>query len=142
MVWSESLGRLIKKPTHKKTHSSHPPEAVTTWEEKRRERRVELELLMTATSRDGHTFRAYSRDLSHAGTAAIIWGDLKVGDKVSLTYRFPQSTDEFVVPAIVRHSIEHRYGMEFTGHDRKHLESEITKVFKAAEVVIHPHGAN
>jgi hypothetical protein len=42
----------------------------------------------------------------------------------------------------VRHAIEHRYGMEFVGRDREHLETEIAKVFRAAEAVIHPNGAN
>jgi hypothetical protein len=142
MVWSESLGRLIKKSSTKSSHSVHPPEAVTTWEEKRRDRRVELEVLMTATTREGDTYRAYSRDLSHAGSAAIIWGELKVGDRLSLAYRFPHSEEEIVVPAVVRHAIEHRYGMEFVGRDREHLETEIAKVFRAAEAVIHPNGAN
>ena len=40
MVWSESLGRLIKKREPKP--SEHPPEAVTNWEEKRKDRRVDL----------------------------------------------------------------------------------------------------
>ena len=132
MDWSESLGRLMKKRDDKQEVPAYPPESTTNWEEKRRESRVELEVLMTATTRDGETFRAYSRDLSHAGSAAIIWGELKVGDRVSLAYRFPQLTDEIVVPAVVRHSIEHRYGMEFVAQDREQLKSEIARVFAAA----------
>ena len=140
MVWSESLSRLIKGRDGKKHVPAQPPETTTDWEEKRRDNRVELEVLMTATTRDGETFRAYSRDLSHAGSAAIIWGELKVGDKVSLAYRFPQMDHEIVVPGVVRHSIEHRYGMEFVGADREHLKSEIAKIFAAASTV-GVHGA-
>ena len=140
MVWSESLSRLIKRRDEKKQVSVHPPETTTTWEEKRRDPRIELEVLMTATTRDGETYRAYSRDLSHAGSAAIIWGDLKIGEKVSLAYRFPQLEEEVVVPAVVRHSIEHRYGMEFVAQDREYLKAEIARVFAAAASV-SAHGA-
>jgi len=133
MVWSESLGRLIKKREPKE--SAHPPEAVTNWEEKRRERRVEMEVLMTAKTRDGNIYQAYSRDLSLAGTAAIIWGELRLGEQVSLSYRFPQLTDEIVVPAVVRHAIEHRYGMEFVGNDHERVQEDVAKVFAAAAAV-------
>jgi len=140
MVWSESLGRLIKKREPKP--SEHPPEAVTNWEEKRSDRRVELEVLMTATTRDCKSYRAYSRDLSHAGSAAIVWGELNLGEKVSLAYRFPQLTDEIVISAVVRHSIEHRYGMEFISSDRDHLQAEVARVFAAAASVGVPGAIN
>ena len=141
MVWTESLGRLIKKPVQKEPVPS-PPECVSTWDEKRREPRVELEVLMTATTRDGEIFRAYSRDLSHSGSAAIIWGELKLGERVSLAYRFPQLTDEIVVPAVVRHATEHRYGMEFIAFDREHLQAEIARIFKVAGAESPSTGAN
>jgi hypothetical protein len=141
MVWSDPISRFIKKREQKPV-SALPPETITNWEEKRAELRVELEVLMTATTHDGKTYRAYSRDLSHAGSAAIIWGDLRLGEKVSLSYRFPQLTEEIVVPAIVRHAIEHRYGMEFVGSDPTHLQSEIARVFSAAASLGHPTAAN
>jgi hypothetical protein len=142
MVWSDPISRFLKKREPSTNASPLPPESETNWEEKRTERRVELEVLMTATTRDGKTYRAYSRDLSHAGSAAIVWGELALGEKVSLAYRFPQLTEEIVVPAVVRHAIEHRYGMEFVSNDREQLQSEIARVFNAAASLGHPAAAN
>ncbi len=142
MAWTERFTSFAKPQPPVNAGALHTPQFIPAGEDKRRDSREELEILVTATTRDGRRFQAYSRDLSQRGSAVIVWGDLAVGEKVSLAYRFPHITEEIVVPAVVRHSIEHRYGMEFIGDDRKQLESQILKICSLAAVENHARDHN
>lgn len=138
MAWTELFSGFVKHTPPVNVEAVGLPRHAPASEEKRRDTRTEIEILVTATTRDGRRFQAYSRDLSLNGSALIVWGELAVGDKVSLAYRFPNATEEIVVPAIVRHSIEHRYGMEFVGSDRQHVESQVLRICRAAATELSP----
>jgi hypothetical protein len=142
MAWTGRFTSFAKPQPLVKASVLPAPQFIPAGEDKRRDTRAELEILVTATTRDGRRFQAYSRDLSQRGSAVIVWGELAVGEKVSLAYRFPHITAEIVVPAIVRHSIEHRYGMEFVGEDRKQLESQVVKICRLAAAERHSRDDN
>ena len=131
MPWIGPFASFVRPQPALNTNSFPLPTSIPAAENTRRETRTELEVLMTATTRDGRRFQAYSRDLSQRGSAVIVWGELAIGEKVSLAFRFPKSDEEIVLPAVVRHSIEHRYGMEFVG-DHKQLEAQVMKICRAA----------
>ena len=133
MPWIDRFTRPVNNEPLTSIEPLRLPRIVPTNDEKRRDTRAELEILVTAITRDGRRFQAYSRDLSQHGSAVIIWGELAIGERVSLAFRFPQITEEIVVPAIVRHSIEHRYGLEFVSDDHKHLEAQMIRICRAAE---------
>jgi PilZ domain-containing protein len=90
--------------------------------DRRRSLRIELEMLVTATRANGERFEGYCRNLSRDGAAALVWGELEVGEQVQLTYR-PLGTDseEVVVPARVRQAIGYRYGFEFAVENESEL---------------------
>jgi hypothetical protein len=142
MPWIDRFTRQVNNQPLPSTEPLRLPRIVPSTDEKRRDTRAELEILVTAITRDGRRFQAYSRDLSQHGSAVIIWGELAVGERVSLAYRFPQITEEIVVPAVVRHSIEHRYGLEFTSDDHKHLESQLVRICRAAAGERSPNTEN
>ncbi len=81
--------------------------------ERRRAPRQELELVLTATAANGTTYRGFSRDISDSGMAALIWGHLRVGEQVVLSWRVSQPGSEVQLPVIVRHRTGFRYGFEF-----------------------------
>jgi hypothetical protein len=142
MPWIDRFTRPVINQPLSSPEPLRLPRIVPTSDEKRRDTRAELEILVTAITRDGRRFQAYSRDLSHHGSAVIVWGELAVGEKVSLAYRFPQISEEIVVPAIVRHAIEHRYGLEFLSDDHKHLEAQLVRICRAAAGERSPNTEN
>ncbi len=89
--------------------------------ERRRGSRTEVETLVAAITKNGSRFEGYCRNLSQEGTAAIIWGELKVGEEVGLAFRSLGSNEETLIPAIVRNAIAHRYGFEFKVEDASEL---------------------
>lgn len=101
--------------------------------ERRRSPRVELEMLLTATTKDGKIYNGYCRNLSREGAAALIWGELNIGDEVELTYR-PHGAEglEIVVFAIVRQSIGYRYGFEFAVENECELSSLLVESCRVA----------
>ena len=132
MPWIGPFATFVRPQPILNPDTFHIRDQVPAGEEKRRESRAELEVLITATTRDGRRFQAYSRDLSQRGSAVIVWGELEIGERVSLAYRFPHSSEEVVIGAIVKHSIEHRYGMEFAGDDFKQIEAQVIRICRAA----------
>ncbi len=101
--------------------------------ERRRGQRIEIETLVAAITKDGSRFEGYTRSISDHGTAAIVWGELNVGDEVILAYRPLGSTEETVIPAIVRSALENRYGFEFTVAQPGELQGLIVKACRTAE---------
>lgn len=97
---------------------SETPNYIT---ERRRSERSEVETLVTAITKNGSRFQGYCRNLSREGTAAIIWGTLEPGEEVCLAFRSLGSQQETIIPAIVKNSISHRYGFEFTVEDQAEL---------------------
>ncbi len=89
--------------------------------ERRRSPRSEVETLVAAVTKNGSRLQGYCRNLSCEGTAAIIWGELQVGEEVCLAFRSLGSEQETIIPAIVKNSISHRYGFEFTVEDESEL---------------------
>jgi hypothetical protein len=132
MPWIDRFSRAVNNQPLTSTEPLRLPRIVPTGDEQRRDSRAEIEILVTAITRDGQRFQAYSRDLSKHGSAVIVWGELSVGEKVSLAFRFPQITEEIVVPAIVRHAISHRYGLEFVSDDHQHLDAQLVRICRAA----------
>ena len=138
MAWTGLFSSFAKHTPPVNVEASRLPIHAPAGEEKRRDTRAEIEILVTATTRDGRRFQAYSRDLSQGGSAMIVWGELAVGEKVSLAYRFPNATEEIVVPAVVRHSIEHRYGMEFVGDDPQQVIAQVQRICRIAAEEMNP----
>ena len=81
--------------------------------ERRQSPRREVEMLLTATRADGAVSRGYSRDLSSGGTAALIWGEFEVGEQIYLTFQLAEGKQSASIPAVVRHQVGFRYGLEF-----------------------------
>jgi hypothetical protein len=106
------LGLFTVKNRSQETFSPAVAEPGTQYQERRRSSRVELELLVTATTEDGNQFYGYTRDLSREGTRVFIRGQLTVGERITLTFRLGES-DEISMPAIVRSALCERYGIEF-----------------------------
>jgi len=111
--------------------SAGVPEVTPCRTERRRAPRVEVETLFTAITKDGLKFSGYCRDISRDGTSAIIWGDLKIGDELCLSFRTPGDKQVIMMPAVVRSNIASRYGFEFTVSDPVELESLIVKTCRA-----------
>jgi hypothetical protein len=106
------LGLFNVKNRSQETFSPAVAEPGTQYQERRRSSRVELELLVTATTEDGKQFYGYTRDLSREGTRVFIRGQLTVGERISLTFRLGEN-DEISMSAIVRSALCERYGIEF-----------------------------
>jgi hypothetical protein len=108
-------------------------ETTVAREDRRRSPRVELEMLLTATTDSGETFQGYCRNLSREGAAALVWGELKVGDQVQLTYRpLGNESEEVIVPALVRQSVGYRYGFEFAVANETELSSLLVESCRVA----------
>jgi hypothetical protein len=100
------------------------PEITSTYStERRRSERIEVETLVSAITKSGSRLQGYCRNLSQEGTAAIIWGELTIGEEVCLAFRSLGSEHETIIPATVRTSISHRYGFEFTVPDPSELHA-------------------
>ena len=114
----------VRQQFLKPTDESVLPELTSTYHtERRRSERIEVETLVSAITKSGSRFQGYCRNLSHEGTAAIVWGELKIGDEVCLAFRSLGSEQETIIPAIVRNSVSHRYGFEFTVPDQSELHA-------------------
>ena len=81
--------------------------------DRRRSTRVELEAQLTAETEDGHRMSGFLRDLSAEGTAALIFGDLNIGDRIHLAVHDPQRARPTVLEAVVRQHYGQRYGLKF-----------------------------
>jgi len=102
-------------------------------DDRRRSPRIELEMLLTATRANGECHQGYCRDLSRDGAAALVWGGLEIGERVSLAYRpLGNESEEVVVPAIVRQSIGYRYGFEFAVENESELSSLLVESCRVA----------
>ena len=97
-------------------------ESYVSRNDRRRSPRIELEMLVTATRASGERYEGYCRNLSREGAAALVWGELEVGEQVQLAYR-PLGTDseEVMVPATVRQASGYRYGFEFAVENESEL---------------------
>jgi hypothetical protein len=97
-------------------------ESVVGRADRRRSPRTELEMLLTATTGSGETYNGYCRNLSREGAAALVWGELNVGDRVLLTYRPPADEgNAIVVAATVKQAVGYRYGFEFAVENANEL---------------------
>ena len=118
----QSIRARVRQQFAKNSHQSVLPEISSTYiTERRRSGRVEVETLVAAITASGNRFEGYCRNLSQAGTAALIWGELQVGDQVCLAFRPLGGGQETMIPATVRNSVSHRYGFEFTVPDEAEL---------------------
>lgn len=101
--------------------------------DRRRSPRIELEMLLTATRANGECHQGYCRDLSREGAAALVWGNLEIGERVRLAYRpLGGESEEVIVPAIVRQSIGYRYGLEFAVESESELSSLLVQSCRVA----------
>ncbi len=119
-----SIRARVREQFSKHTDQTALPEITSSYvSERRRNPRSEVETLVTAITRSGSRLQGYCRNLSREGTAAIIWGQLEIGEEVCLAFRSLGSEQETIIPAIVKNSISHRYGFEFTVEDPAELHS-------------------
>ncbi len=119
----QSIRARVREQFSKHTDQTILTETSSYITERRRSQRSEVETLVTAITKNGARFQGYCRNLSCEGTAAIIWGELELGEQVCLAFRSLGSEQETIIPAIVKNSISHRYGFEFTVEDRAQLHS-------------------
>jgi hypothetical protein len=134
-IGAQIKGRLFS-PEQAIPFPTETLETTVAREERRRSPRVELEMLLTATTDSGETFNGYCRNLSREGAAALIWGDLKAGDRVVLTYRpLGNDSEEVIVPALVRQSVGYRYGLEFEVESETELSSLLVESCRVACLV-------
>ena len=114
----------VRQQFSKPTDETVLPELTSAYStERRRNQRIEVETLVSAITKSGSRLSGYCRNLSQEGTAAIIWGELSVGEEVCLAFRALGSEHETIIPATVRNSISHRYGFEFTVEDQSELHA-------------------
>lgn len=108
-------------------------ESYVSRDDRRRSSRIEVEMLLTAKRANGEFHQGYCRDLSREGAAALVWGNLQVGETVQLAYRpMGAESEEVIVPAIVRHSIGYRYGFEFAVENESELSSLLVESCRVA----------
>ncbi len=120
----QNIRARVQQHLGKNTDAPALPKVTSMYQtERRKGHRVEVETLLTAITKDGSRFQGYCRNLSQEGTAAIVWGELKVGEEVCLAFRSLGCERETIIPAIVRNSISHRYGFEFAVTDEAELHS-------------------
>ena len=91
MPWIDRFTRPVNNQPLTSIEPLRLPRIVPTNDEKRRDTRAELEILVTAITQDGRRFQAYSRDLSQHGSAVIIWGELAIGERVSFSFPIPSN---------------------------------------------------
>jgi hypothetical protein len=131
-IGAQIKGHLFS-PEQVKTIPTETLEMTVAREERRRSPRVELEMLLTATTNSGEVFQGYCRNLSREGAAALVWGDLKIGDQVQLSYRpLGSKSEEVIVPALVRQSVGYRYGFEFSVENEIELSSLLVESCRVA----------
>jgi hypothetical protein len=56
---------------------------------------------------------AHCRNLSEAGMGILLAEELQAGDVVSLSFYFPESSQEWEVRGVLRHRRGYHYGLEF-----------------------------
>lgn len=123
-----SIRARVRQQFSNNTDETVLPELTSTYvRERRRSQRSEVEILVAAVTKNGSRLRGYCRNLSREGTAAIIWGELEIGEEVCLAFRSLGSEKETIIPAIVRNSISHRFGFEFTVRDEAELHTLLTE---------------
>ena len=119
----QSIRARVRQQFSKNADPVILPERSSYITENRRSQRSEVETLVTAITKNGTRLQGYCRNLSLQGTAAIIWGELEISEEVCLAFRSLGSEQETVIPAIVKNSISHRYGFQFTVDDPAELHS-------------------
>jgi hypothetical protein len=119
----QSIRARVRQQFSKNTDQTILAQTCSYITERRRSQRSEVETLVTAITNNGSRLQGYCRNLSREGAAAIIWGELKPGDEVCLAFRSLGSEQETIIPAIVKNSISHRYGFEFTVENQAELQS-------------------
>ena len=113
-----------------------PPSVTTTTPqtervERRRSNRVEIEMLVTATTASGAQFYGYTRDLSREGTLAFLrGGEFTVGEEVLLNFRNFQSAGDVPVRAIIRTAVGERFGIEFCDSDTAEHDDMLVSMCK------------
>jgi hypothetical protein len=129
--WSHRmLGLFNVKNRSQETFSPAVAEPGTQYQERRRSSRVEIELLVSATTEDGNHFYGYTRDLSREGTRVFIRGQLTVGERITLTFRLSGESDEISMTAIVRSAMCERYGIEFCETETAYHDEQIVTMCK------------
>jgi len=123
----QSIRARVREQFSKHTDQSILPETSSYITERRRSQRSEVETLVTAITKSGARLQGYCRNLSREGTAAIIWGQLEIGEEVCLAFRSLGSEQETMIPAILKNSISHRYGFEFKVEDQAELHNLLTE---------------
>ena len=99
--------------------------------ERRRSSRVEIEMLLTATTVDGMVFHGYTRDLSREGTLAFLrGGEFSVGDEIFLNFRNFQGEENVAIRATVRSAVGERFGIEFCDSDTSQHDDILMSVCK------------
>jgi hypothetical protein len=124
------LGLFNVKNRSQETLSPAVAEPGAPYEERRRSSRVEIELLVTATTHDGNQFYGYTRDLSREGTRVFIHGQLSVGERITLRFRLSGESDEISMPAVVRSAMCERYGIEFCETETAYHDERILSMCK------------
>jgi hypothetical protein len=119
----QSIRARVRQQFSKHTDPTILPEPSGYITERRCSQRSEVETLVTAITKTGVRLQGYCRNLSREGTAAIIWGEMEVGEEICLAFRSLGSEQETIIPAIVKNSISHRYGFEFTVEDQTQLHN-------------------
>src|SRR4051794_28485254 len=109
----DRVQRAIDIYLHTPEPSPTPVLAVVQRADRRRSARVELEALLTAETEDGRRYSGYCRDLSGEGTAALIYGELEIGQRILLAVHNEHKTRPTVLRAVVRQNYGLRYGLEF-----------------------------
>lgn len=108
-------------------------ESYVSRDDRRRSPRIELEMLLTATRANGERYHGYCRNLSREGAAALVWGELEIGEQVRVAYRpLGCESDEVVVPAIVRQTTGYRYGFEFAVENESDLSTLLVESCRVA----------
>lgn len=108
-------------------------ESYVSRDDRRRSPRIELEMLLTATRASGERYQGYCRNLSREGAAALVWGELVMGELIHVAYRpLGGESEEVVVPAIVRQAIGYRYGLEFVVENECELSSLLVESCRLA----------
>jgi hypothetical protein len=124
------LGLFTVKNRSQETFSPAVAKPGTQNQERRRSNRVEIELLVKATTEFGNQLYGYTRDLSREGTRVMMRGQLRVGERIALTFRLAGESEEISMSAVVRSAMCERYGIEFCETGAAHHDERIMTMCK------------